>query len=209
MESLDRLEPSHRMKKTFGLIVLWMVLLASFGYSLATKYGTLPDASVRLAAIPTILANFSSRDVPLTAVEVEVYGSIHVLKRICVLGGQQAQLLCLDGTRDRHAVHDPRLCFRGAGWEILQDEPMPHPAGGEVRRLRLRKAGHEVETLYWWSTLHERHGSPGRYWLQTALRRITRGLSGDEPVLVLLQPLHAERLVWSTWIAPHSPLHSL
>jgi len=191
---------------------MWLVLALLIGALLLSLQGapdSLKDANVRLASLPLNATGFRSTDLPLSAAEEQVYRHIHVLKKLCLWHGEQAQLVCLDGTQDRHAVHDPRLCFRSAHWEVLSENVVPHPAGGEMRRIRLRRDNRELETVYWWSTPTERHASAMRYFMQSSLRRLTQGHSGEEPVLVLLQPVQAGQLDWNAWLGPLSPLHSL
>lgn len=189
-----------------------LVLALFIGALLLSQPGTsdaLKDANLRIATLPLNTAGFRSTDLPFSAGEEQVYRNIHVVKKLCAWHGEQAQLVCLDGTNDRHAVHDPRLCFRSAHWEVLSEIVVPHPAGGEMRRLRLRRDNRELETVYWWSTSTERHASAMKYFLQSSLRRLTRGRSGEEPVLVLLQPVQAGKLDWNVWLGPQSPLHTL
>ena len=191
---------------------MWLVVALLCGALLLSLQGathSLKDAKARLAALPLNAAGFRSIDLPLSDAEELVYRHIHVLKKLCTWHGQQAQLVCLDGTQDRHAVHDPRLCFRSAHWEVVSEGVVPHPAGGEMRRLRLRRDNRELETIYWWSTPTGRHASAMKYFMQSSLRRLTQGYSGEEPVLVLLQPVQAGQLDWTSWLGPQSPLHSL
>jgi len=194
-------------RKSMGLVLA--LLIGALLLSLQGAPNALQDARARLAALPLNAAGFHSTDLPLSAAEEPVYRHIHVLKKLCAWHSEHAQLVCLDGTQDRHAVHDPRLCFRSAHWEVLSETVVPHPAGGEMRRLRLRRDGRELETVYWWSTPTGRHASAMKYFMQSSLRRLTQGRSGEEPVLVLLQPVQAGQLDWNAWLGPQSPLHSL
>ena len=196
-----------KTKKQIGLVLA--LFIGALLLSLQGASDGLTDANARLAALPLNAAGFHSTDLPLSTAEVQVYRHIHVLKKLCAWHGEQAQLVCLDGTHDRHAVHDPRLCFRSARWEVLSESVVPHPAGGEMRRMRLRRDNREVETVYWWSTSAGRHASAMKYFIQSSLRRLTQGHSGDEPVLVLLQPVQAGQLDWDAWLSPQSPLQSL
>ena len=97
-------------------------------------------------------------------------------------------LMVIDGARNRHAVHDPTYCFRGAGWEIAGDRPFELP-GGTGKILSLHKGNETREAVYWFSDGCDRHAQVTRCWWQMALRRLTFGKSGPDPVLVLIQPL--------------------
>lgn len=149
------------------------------------EFVKLPDASPRLAALPTAGLNYASRELPLTSGEKEIYGPARVVKRLYQVGRQRFVLVAVDGSRNRHAVHDPLYCFRGAGWivSVAQDQPVP---GGSARVVTLSQGPASAQAVYWFSDGRTRHASAPRYWWQTALRRLTLGRSGPEPILVLV-----------------------
>src|ERR1700733_5424039 len=76
----------------------------------------LPDAGTRLQRLPKSGKEFTSLDVPLTEQERLGLGKTGLIHRDCVWSGKEFLLTVIDGTKDRHAVHDPRYCFEGAGW---------------------------------------------------------------------------------------------
>jgi hypothetical protein len=175
--------------------ILWLALALAVGLSLVWQFVPLRDAGARLDAMPLRGFGFSGRDLPLAEVETSIYQPARVLKRFYQVGRQQVILIAIDGSRNRHAIHDPTFCFRGAGWTIGNARDIP-VAGGYARLLSLRKDGRSVEAMYWMSDGHSRHASTLRYWWQTTLRRLTLGRSGDEPVLFVLQPANADSLQW-------------
>lgn len=151
----------------------------------------LPDAATRLAAMPASGLNFASRDLPLTAAERDIYGSARVLKRLYQVGRQRLALVVVDGSSNRHGVHDPLYCFRGAGWSVTSSRDWAI-RGGTARVVALSQGRATAEAVYWFSDGGTRHASAPRYWWQTALRRLSLGRSGPEPVLVLVHNVEGD-----------------
>ena len=181
-------------------IGLWLALGTVIALSLLWEIVPRTDASARLRRLPVSGFQLASREVPLTPVEASIYHSATVIKRIYQAGHQRCILLAIDGTRDRHAVHDPRYCFRGNGWTIGADQPQTIP-GGTARVLQMTKNGQSAEILFWITEGRTRHASALRAWWQSTLRRLTFGLSGDEPVIFILQPMPGETVNWDTLLA--------
>jgi Protein of unknown function (DUF3485) len=137
----------------------------------------------------------SSRDIPLTDVEKTVFLHTQTVKRLYKVANQYFIIQAVDASGDRHAIHDPLYCFRGAGWEVVSGKSIAVP-GGEAKLLSLRHKGDTAEAMYWISDGDVRHASALRYRWQTALRRLTFGKSGPEPVFVLLQPANGTTPDW-------------
>ncbi|MCP5516923.1 MAG: exosortase-associated EpsI family protein [Verrucomicrobiales bacterium] len=148
----------------------------------------LPTAAVRLQQLPAEGIGCSSRELEVSEIEREAFGAADVVKRIYQTGTQRFVVTVVDGSRNRHAVHDPTYCFRGAGWRIAAREAAPVP-GGEAAWLDLTQGNEHQAAAFWFSDGRFRHSSPLRCWMQTTLRRLTLGRSGEEPLLVLVQPL--------------------
>jgi hypothetical protein len=171
-----------------GLALAGLLALAWDGVSL-------PDAQDRVARLPAAGLGFSSREMPLNATEQSVYGAAQAVKRLYRAGRENFVVIIIDGARNRHALHDPAYCFRGAGWNIANERALKLP-GGAGKILTLQKSGDTREAVYWFSDGSERHGQVVRCWWQTAMRRLTFGASGPDPVLVLVQPLEGRSADW-------------
>lgn len=155
----------------------------------------LGDASARTARLPKQGLGFASRDLPLSEVERGIFGDARVTKRLYRVRHDGLVITIIDGSRNRHAVHDPTYCFRGAGWSIEARSSLPIP-GGEAAWMRLRRGQETREAVFWITDGRTRHASTARGWAQTVLRRLTLGASGPEPVLVILQPWELARIDW-------------
>jgi hypothetical protein len=180
------------VKQKFVIIFLIAAVLLTIAWSAVP----LADAHERLRALPASGFGFASVDIPLTGEESSVLGHVHVIKRVYQVRDQRFVLMVIDGGADRHAVHDPLYCFRGAGWQVAARERFDVP-GGSAALLKLSKENENREALFWISDDQTRHAEPMRYWWQSTLRRLTFGQSGAQPVLVIAQALEAERVDWS------------
>ena len=156
----------------------------------------LPDAQDRLHALPRSGLDFTSRELPLSPAEATVLGKAKVIKRLYQVRDQNVVMIVIDGGTNRHAVHDPVYCFRGAGWTVRARRPFPLEGGSAALLTLARGAGEEQEAMYWISDDQNRYTQPWRYWWETTLRRLTFGHSGPEPVMVLLQPASAGPFDW-------------
>lgn len=171
--------------------LLWTAL------SLAAALGILVDLSrryeppSRIVSIPVSGLGFASTEVPLNQSERGIYSRADVIKRCYQVGKNRFLLIAIDGTRNRHAVHDPLFCFTGAGWKVASREDFPLESG-QGALLHLRRKGERQDVLYWFSDGRSRHASVVRYWIQATLRRVTLGRSGKEPILVMIQSVSGE-----------------
>lgn len=175
------------MKPLHTSILLGVILICA-GFGLYLRNVDLGNASVRLSSIKTEGPGYSSRPLDLSPFEKEILGEAEVLKRLYVWRGQRFVITVIDGSKNRHAIHDPRYCFRGAGWEIRDEREVPF-GGGEARRLTLEKDSVSCQALFFYSTGDSIFSSPLQYWFKATLRRWTRGQSSAEPVLVMFQSL--------------------
>lgn len=180
--------------------LLWVAIGVAVLSGLLWAVYPLPDAAARLNAMPRTGATFASEDIALTPTELQVLGRVNLLHRRYQHGEAQFYATVIDGTKDRHAVHDPRYCFQGAGWKVLSERKVPL-RGGEGHLVHAVNGQHEVQALFWFSDGTGRYTSLLRYWWQTTLRRMTLGRSGAEPVLVVLQSFGSQQPNWSA-LAP-------
>jgi hypothetical protein len=188
--------------------LLWLALVVIVPLGLLWEYYPLGDASARLSRLPRNGANVQSRDVSMTPAELAVFSGVDVVKRFAVAGDDRAVVTIIDGTRNRHAVHDPMFCFRGAGWQVTGEETLPL-AKGEARLLRLSQNGQTAEAVYWFTDGERQFARPSLYWWKTSLRRLTLGHSGLEPVLVVLTSTDAGAPNWRDLLKAWPELQAL
>jgi len=187
---------------------LWIALIAAIIIGSLWQFFPLSDASERLSQLPLSGEHFLGQDVPLTPFEEHIFSGVNVIKRIYEINGEQFFLTVIDGTHNRHIVHDPTYCFRGSGWSFTHKKTI-HIEKGSARLLTLVRGGEKKQALYWFSDGEKRYDSPVHYWWDATLRRMTLGYSGEEPVLVVMQPVDKEKINWKMILSDFTPIFNL
>jgi hypothetical protein len=191
-----------------GFRPVWALLGVMILLSASWQFVQVPDASARLERFPKRAPGIDSRDMALTPAEAVVFHGTSAIKRLVAVQGVPVILTIVDGTRNRHAIHDPGFCFRGAGWRVASREtlPMDH---GEACLFRLQKEGEAAEALYWFTDGQRQFAGPVEFWWRTALRRLTFGHFSDAPVLVILTSTAPEPLDWPSLLQNWPDLQAL
>ena len=180
-------------------ILLWIGLIITITLGALWQFYPLPDAQDRLDTLPLQGETFQGKDSPLTDFEKHAFKEVNLIKRIYQAGSQKCFLTVLDGTHNRHIVHDPFYCFRGSGWKLLSKKQIPIDKG-HATLLKMRRGIQRREALVWFSDGQKQHASAMTYFVQTTLRRLTLGYSGEEPLLIVIQPLNTQTLNWKALI---------
>jgi hypothetical protein len=191
------LEPETRTEVRRRRGVLWAVVVVAALCGALWSFFPLPDAQARVSAVPKRGAQFQAWDLPLSEAEQAAFARVTLVHRRYAFKGHDFFVTVIDGTHDRHAVHDPRYCFQGAGWHVVDERKIALP-GGEATLLTTEQAGEKAHAVFWFSDGARRHSSVLRFWWQTTLRRLTLGRSGAEPVIVTLQSYGPNQPDWST-----------
>ena len=179
-----------RKTRSFRHAPIWLLLVACVVLGGLWRAFPLGDAHERLLRLPRTPPAGQGRNIPLTETERRWLGSATAIKRIYRMNGREYLVTAIDGTANRRAVHDPVYC-----WTVTESTDLP-VRGGHARSVRAVENGLEKEVLYWFSDGVTRHASPLRCLLQTSLRRATFGWSGQEPVLVLIEPVQSSQVNW-------------
>jgi hypothetical protein len=152
----------------------------------------LKDASARLAALPEEGSGFVSKELNSSETERKQLGGALAIRRLIITDdGSRVILNIIDGTHNRHAVHDPAYCFAGAGWQIERAEKI-ELSRGEALFFNMRRGEQECGALCFFDDGKRQFSSAPSYWLRSSLRRLTLGLSGEEPILVLIRSFPGE-----------------
>jgi len=178
--------------KRWQRLLVWVIGGLLLLVILAVEFMPAQDAVEQLVAIPIQGNEFRSIEMPLTHQERELLGGASAAKRMVYPQGVSPFLFsAVDGTRNRHAVHDPRYCFVGAGWQIVNEETRETPRG-PVQVLTLEREGARRHALFWFSSPEGWFVSPMTYWAKATWRRLTLGVGGEEPILLVAQTLKDE-----------------
>ncbi|MEI6654175.1 MAG: hypothetical protein WCP45_05350 [Verrucomicrobiota bacterium] len=176
--------------------VLWFFLLLAALITLGWPMVPIPTAASRLAAIPSTSPDFQARVLEINAADRAFLGKAEAVQFLVAMrGGGRLVLTVIDGTHNRHAVHDPNYCFSGAGWHLQSQQAVKVPSGNATW-VALTKDDQTTEALWFFDDGRHQFISPMEYWLATSCRRATLGQSGAEPVLVSLRSLPGEPVNW-------------
>lgn len=186
---------------------LWILFFLAIALGLIWEFYPLPNGAKAMERLPLTGDDFYGKDIPITPFEEANLPNVGILKRLYRVGSNNFFITVLDGTHNRHAVHDPRYCFRGEGWEIVDEKPFKTPYG-EANLFTLKKNGIERQALAWFTVGNTHFSSPMEYWIRTSLRRLTLGLSGPEPLSVMIQPTDTPKPDWNVLIEKFKPLFS-
>jgi len=168
--------------------ILWIGLILAIALGLLWQFYPLQDAKQTLDRVPLAGPGFVGKDVPLSIFEEQFFKGVNVVKRVYRVDNANYFFTMLDGTHNRHIVHDPYYCFTGSGWDILSAKDIPIE-GGTAKELVISKGAHRKSALFWFSNGEESYASTWKFWWQATLRRLSLGKSGPEPLLLMIQPL--------------------
>lgn len=175
-----------------------MYVAAAFAVLVTLIWPMLPMAAGqdRLSTIPLHGPDFESREIKLKEHEIRFLDGAQAIQRIVKpRGGPTLSMSVIDGSGNRHAVHDPSYCFAGGGWQIAQQSEVAL-SSGKALLMTLKKDGEFMEAMWFFDDTHQQFTSSVTYWMRASLRRATRGLSGPEPVLVMFRAEPGVRVDW-------------
>ena len=182
---------SNRKRVFLGLLCGMTGVIALLWPTLPMLHG--PD---RLAEIPLQGPDFHSDPLELATADKEFLAGASAVQRIVrPRRGSPIMLSVIDGSGNRHAVHDPSYCLVGGGWVIRSQKEMAMPSG-VANWISMEKNGATMEALWFFDDGKEQFTSPLKYWWRASLRRATRGRSGQEPLLVMLRVPPGEQADW-------------
>ncbi len=187
---------STSKRPSLGRSVRWYICSAFVVLGALWQFARLPDASDRLRALPAWISADGARELPLTETETAVFAESKVLKRVYEIGEQQFLVEVVDSSSATHAPLDPLFSLHCDGWNINENNEIGVP-GGTARHLKMSREQSTAEAVVWISDTQVRHASESRRWWQTVLRRVTFGVSGPEPVLVIVRPVRDGTVAWS------------
>lgn len=175
------------MKQIRKRVLLSILCGASAIIALFWPMLPMADDDDRLATISMDGPDFQSRPLPLSDADKSFLAGAKAIQRIVqTRHGSLIILSVIDGSGNRHAVHDPAYCLAGGGWSIRAQEEVALSSGA-ANRILMEKDGETMEAMWFFDDGQTQFASPIEYWWRASLRRVTRGQSGSEPVLVMLR----------------------
>lgn len=181
------------MKKPKSYLALVILVLGLF--ALALDSYKLSNGQERVQRIPTYGPGFALRPLPAQADDAALFGKAQVHRFTLACRQGNFLLTIIDGTDNRHAIHDPVYCVSGAGWQVTEEQEIK-TSHGRVKALRLNKQGRETHLLYFFADGERHWTSPTRTWLGQAARRASLGTTSEAILLVELQPYQKTKPNW-------------
>lgn len=176
--------------------VLWCLFALTVVLTFVWPRIPLPSSSARLAAIPASGPDFRARRVEISPADRRLLGNAEAAQYLVTThNGGRVLLTLIDGTRNRHAVHDPTYCFVGNGWEITRKEKVNIPLG-QASWISLANKDLRSDAMWFFDNGSKQFESSLEYWLESALRRLTLGKSGAEPIFVSLRSIPGDTVDW-------------
>ena len=176
------------------------ILVALVGVSLVCglfwDQAELHSAEQRIDELPGRGFGYSIVRMELSGDQKKVYEGVAAWRMMVRAGGQDAVLFVVDGTRNRHAVHHPEFCLRGSGWTVNGSRNLAVTDSLTVRHIDMHQGDLQSDALYWFSDAESAWTSMNRYWMSATMRRVSLGLSGEEPVMIILQPVPGRPVDW-------------
>jgi hypothetical protein len=176
--------------------ILWIALGTVVVFCTAKELRPRDSSASRLIELPLRGIGFTGCDIPLNGAEASVFQQTTVVKRLYQAGENRFVMLAVDGGGDRHAIHNPRYCFRGAGWTVEDETSLPLMGGGDAQVVHLKKNNEVAEAIFWITDGQHRYASTYKAWWNSTLSRLGWQCSSRTPVLVLLQPVGGGTVDW-------------
>ncbi|MGD7652024.1 MAG: exosortase-associated EpsI family protein [Verrucomicrobiales bacterium] len=178
-------------------IIIWTLCAVAAITALIWPMLPLAESPDRLANMPLDGPDFQSHQVDLSNADREFLGGANAVQRLVRLRtGGNLVMTVVDGSGNRHAVHDPTYCLAGGGWQVREKHTVALHSGSAVW-IAMHKDSESMEALWFFDDGSSQFTSPLSYLARTSLRRATLGHSGPEPLLVMLKALPGEPIDWN------------
>jgi hypothetical protein len=184
---------------------LWIVLALSVVVAMVWQYGPLKNAEDR---ITPVLSQLKGKEIPLSPFEGDFFKGVYLKKISVPTPHQLLAVFLIDATENRHVVHDPLYCYAGAGWKVTSSVELKI-GKGVAKQVFIERDSVKKEFVYWFSDGKRAYHSFWLYWTASFLRRLSFGLSGSEPVLIMIDPQGKGPFDWEEIFASVSPLFAL
>jgi hypothetical protein len=157
----------------------------------------LKDASDRLERIGKAHGGYTAHELPIRDSDITTLGSAQAVSYFIETGKKSGYFLtAIDGTKNRHAVHDPSYCMSGAGWKVDEQKELSLPRGSGIL-LTVHREKEQTQVLCFYDDGEQQFSSPFDYWAKTSLRRLSLGMSGEEPIFVMCKPAPNQGVDWN------------
>lgn len=174
-------------------------------FSVVWELIPLKSGEERIRSLPLSGLGFEGQEITPPKEVQEVFKDVTYVQRAYKVRDRVYIVSILDGTHNRHAVHDPTFCAYGGGWAVSGRERLP-VEGGQVEKVTMVKGDQKRELLLWFSNRAHKFPSIYEYWYVASIRRLSMGYSGEEPIRIMVQPVDNDTPNWREFIRNFPPL---
>ena len=137
-----------------------LILASTVGLNLLS-HGTPPLRSKQLASFPTLVESWNGQDVPIEDYVQDILGATDVLNRVYfnpTIGSPIGMFVAyFEAQRRGGAIHSPKNCLPGAGWNVVRGDRVPILFPGysqpvQVNRYIVQKGTDKQVVLYWYQS---------------------------------------------------------
>jgi len=174
------------MSRARPLVALLLAALALAATALLRAPVATESAS-RVAKLPSALAGWSSRDVPLEERHYRLLETRDVMLRdFAAADGSAGVLACVAVAGPaRKAAHPPEICYRGQGWTIEQQREWELLLAGRTRPFQELVVAQHGERLLVWSWYRVGDEETESWWREQWLALGARVGRRDAPAALL------------------------
>jgi hypothetical protein len=185
------------MDSANGKVLQWLIVLFVVAATFAFKVNATGQSQDALSDIPISGYGFDGRVLAFSEAERTFLGGAEAIKHEYSQANFRLVVVVVDGSNNRHAVHDPMFCLRGAGFEITNQTAFPIINGhGEL--ISLAKGAAKQKVAFWFSNGEQRYTAFSRYLFESAVNRLTLGTIGTQPRMVTVYSVGERIPNWSS-----------
>lgn len=180
-----------------GKFLQWVIVLFVIAATFAFKVNATSQQHSALDDIPVSGYGYDGRALEFSQAERVFLGNAEAIKHEYSQASYRLIVVVVDGSNNRHAVHDPIFCLRGAGYETTGQAAFPI-INGHGQLVSLAKGPTKQEVAYWFTNGEQRYTSFSRYLAESALNRLTLGKLGQQPKMVTVYSVGERIPNWSS-----------
>ena len=185
------------MDSANGKFLQWTIVLFVMVATFVFKVNATDQQHSDLNDIPISGYGYDGRALEFSQAERAFLGKAEAIKHEYSQTGYRLVVVVVDGSNNRHAVHDPIFCLRGAGYETTGRQDFPI-INGHGQLVSLAKGSIKQKVAYWFSNGEQRYTSFTRYLAESALNRLTLGTLGQQPKMVTVYSVGERIPNWSS-----------
>jgi EpsI family protein len=143
------------LSATLKVCILAILVAATAAYVYLNPPGEMSVAPGTLSGFPMELDGWTGEERSFDEVVVEELGADDMLTRRYVRGRDSVWFVVIFHQNERYGAHDPLVCYRSQGWEVVQEgvTPLERTSGAfDANWVLIRSKNQTRLALYWWYT---------------------------------------------------------